>query len=245
MCEIVKLFGVKFNKANEEEAFKIFLQLLNNNRYSMIFTPNPEIVMLAQKDVEYKNILVEGDLVIPDGIGIIMASKIKKLGLEKRIPGIEFMERILKFSNNARKSIYLFGSTEENVKKAAENIKTKYPYIDIVGTRNGFYDENEELKIVDSINEVKPDILFVAMGAPKQEKFMYKYRKILNVKVAMGVGGSVDVWAGAVKRAPKFFRKIGLEWLYRILRNPSRIKRSFVLPKFLIKVLLSKNKYGG
>lgn len=238
----VKLFGVKFHKVDEEGAFKRFLYLLNKKKYSMIFTPNPEIVMMAQKDLEYKNILADGDLVIPDGIGIIMASKIKKLGLEKRLPGIEMMERILKYCNNAKKSIYLLGSSVENVKNAAANIKEAYPNITVAGYHSGYFDDAEELKIVDNINEVKPDILFVAMGAPKQEKWMYKYRKILNVNVAMGVGGAVDVWSGAVKRAPRLFRKIGLEWLHRIVTNPKRIFRSFVLPQFLLKVLLSKKE---
>jgi len=237
---VVKLFGVRFHKVNEDTAFKRFLYLLNKNKYSMIFTPNPEIVMMAQKDLEYKDVLAEGDLVIPDGIGIIIASRIKKLGLEKRLPGIEMMESILKYCNNAKKSIYLLGSSSENVENAATNIKKEYPNIDIVGYHDGFFDETEELRIVDKINDVKPDILFVAMGAPKQEKWMYKHRKILNVKVSMGVGGAVDVWAGAVKRAPKLFRKIGLEWFYRIITNPKRIKRSFVLPKFILKVLLSR-----
>lgn len=237
---IVKLFGVKFHKFDQEQAFKRFLYLLNRSKYSMIFTPNPEIVMMAQKDLEYKDILAEGDLVIPDGIGIILASRIKKLGLDKRLPGIEMMENILKYCNNAQKSIYLLGSSADNVEKAAENIKSEYPNIDIKGYHDGYFDDTEELQIVDKINEVKPDILFVAMGAPKQEKWMYKHRKILNVKVAMGVGGAVDVWSGAVKRAPKLFRKIHLEWFYRILTNPKRIKRSFVLPQFLLKVLLSR-----
>lgn len=237
---IVKLFGVKFHKFDQEQAFKRFLYLLNRSKYSMIFTPNPEIVMMAQKDLEYKDILAEGDLVIPDGIGIILASRIKKLGLDKRLPGIEMMENILKYCNNAQKSIYLLGSNADNVEKAAENIKSEYPNIDIKGYHDGYFDDTEELQIVDKINEVKPDILFVAMGAPKQEKWMYKHRKILNVKVAMGVGGAVDVWSGAVKRAPKLFRKIHLEWFYRIVTNPKRIKRSFVLPQFLLKVLLSR-----
>ena len=165
----------------------------------------------------------------------------KKLGLEKRLPGIEMMESILKYCNNAKKSIYLLGSNSENVEKAAKNIQKIYPNIVISGYHDGYFDDTEELRIVDKINEVKPDILFVAMGAPKQEKWMYKHRKILNVKVSMGVGGALDVWAGAVKRAPKLFRKIGLEWLYRIITNPKRIKRSFMLPQFLFKVLLSRN----
>ncbi len=170
--ETVKLFGVKFHKGDEDELFKRFLHLLNRSRYSMIFTPNPEIVMMAQKDLEYKDILAEGDLVIPDGIGIIMASRIKKLGLEKRMPGIEMMENILKYCNNAKKSIYLLGSTEENIEKAAENIQNAYPNLVIAGYEHGYFDSGDELKIIDRINEVKPDILFVGMGAPKQENLL-------------------------------------------------------------------------
>jgi len=238
--DTTKLFGVKFHKGDEDDLFKRFLHLLNRSRYSMIFTPNPEIVMMAQKDLEYKDILAEGDLVIPDGIGIIIASRIKKLGLDKRLPGIEMMENILKYCNNAKKSIYLLGSTEENIEKAAENIQEAYPNLIIAGYHHGYFDESEELKIIDGINEVKPDILFVAMGAPKQEKWMYKHRKILNAKVAMGIGGSIDIWSGAVKRAPRFFRAIGLEWLYSLIKHPSRWRRFLTLPKFLLKVLLSR-----
>ena len=136
---IVKIFGVKFHKLNKDGAFRRFLTLLESDRYSMIFTPNPEIVMMAQKDLEYKNILSEGDLVIPDGIGIILASRIKKLGLEERLPGIEMMESILKYCNNAKKSIYLLGTSSENVEKAANNIKEAYPNIKIAGYHDGFF----------------------------------------------------------------------------------------------------------
>ncbi len=242
MNNTVKLFGVRLDNLSKEEAFKKFLNLLEEKNLSTIFTPNPEIVMLAQEDVKYKEALLEGDLIIADGIGIIIASKIKKLGIKEKIPGIDFMESILKYANNSKKSVYFLGAKEEVVKKAVTNISNKYPNIDIKGYHNGYFIESEELKVIDDINEVKPDILFVALGAPKQEKFMIKYKNIINAKVGMGVGGAFDVYSGFTKRAPKIFRKIHLEWLYRIITNPRRIKRSFKIPKFLMKVLLTKNK---
>lgn len=152
------------------------------------------------------------------------------------------MDKILKYCNSTKKSIYLFGGKPDVAKEACENIEIEYPNIKIAGFSDGYYkDKDEELKIIDKINEVKPDILFVALGAPKQEKWIYEYRKILNTKVAMGVGGSVDVWAGKVKRAPEVFSKLGLEWLYRLIKEPSRIGRMMSLPKFLFKILLSKD----
>lgn len=238
--QVVRLFGVKFHKVDEDAAFKKFLYLLNRSKYGMIFAPTSEMVMMAQKDLEYKDILADGDLVIPDGFGIMMASKMKGLGIEHRMHGLDMMENILKYCNNAKKSIYLLGSSQEHAEKAAKNIGITYPNIKVAGYQSGYFDETEELRIVDRINEAKPDILFVTMGAPLQEKWMYKHRKILNVRVAMGVSDAVDIWAGAVKRTPKIFKKIGLEWLYRLIHNPRRIKRATILPKFLLKVLLSR-----
>ncbi|MBN2897452.1 MAG: WecB/TagA/CpsF family glycosyltransferase [Clostridia bacterium] len=236
----VKILGVKIHKVTMNEAFNVFLNLINMNTCQTIFTPNTEIVMAAQEDKELKTILAKGDLVIPDGIGLIYASSLHHLGLEERVPGVEFMDKILKFCNTTKKSIYILGGKPGVAERAAENILEEYPNIRIKGTQDGYFSEEDDLKIIDGINDARPDILFVALGAPKQEKWISKHKKILNVKVAMGVGGSVDIWAGTAKRAPKFFIALNLEWFYRLLTNPSRIFRMFAIPKFMIKVLIDK-----
>ncbi len=237
----VKILGVRIDNLDADEAYNRFLSLFKKGSFSAIYTPNPEIIMMAQDDRPLKEALLDADLVIPDGIGVIYASRIHKLGLEERIPGIEFMERMLKFCNNTKGSIFILGGKPGVPEKACEKIKDKYPNIEIKGCQDGYFTAEEELKVVDKINEVKPDILFVALGCPKQEKWIHEHRKILNTKVAMGVGGSVDVWAGHSKRAPKLFIKLNLEWLYRLLREPSRIGRMMSLPKFLLRVILSRD----
>ncbi len=238
----VKILGVRIDRVNHDEAYNEFLSLFNNNTCSAIYTPNPEIVMKAREDKELNLAISDADLVIPDGIGLIYASRINNLGIEERVPGIEFMDKILNFCNNASRSIYLLGAKPDTVEKAVKNIGEKYPKIDIVGYQDGYFDKADELKVIDKINEVKPDVLFVALGAPKQEKWIYKHKKILNTHVAMGVGGSFDVWSGHVKRAPKIFLDLNLEWLYRILRHPTRIVRALTLPKFLVAVIVQRLK---
>lgn len=237
----VKILGVRIDKLNADEAYNKFLCLFKQDSFSAVYTPNPEIIMLAQEDHELKEALLDADLVIPDGIGVIYASRIHKLGLEERLPGIEFMDRMLKFCNNTNGSIFILGGKPGVAQKACDNISDKYPNIVVKGAHDGYFSAEDELKVVDKINEVKPDILFVALGCPKQEKWIYSHRKILNTKIAMGVGGSVDVWAGVAKRAPKIFIDLNIEWLYRLLREPHRIGRMMSLPKFLIKVLLSRD----
>ncbi len=236
----VKIFGVRFDNVDAEEANKQFIALMSGDKLGMIYTPNTEIIMKAQDDPEFKAILNEGDLVIPDGIGVVLASKIHHLGLTERVPGIELMTMMLEYCNRTGKSIYLFGGQPKVAELAAIKIKETYPNLKIAGTRDGFFESNQELHILDEINEKKPDILFVALGAPKQEKWINKYKKTINAKVAMGVGGALDVWAGTVKRAPVFFQKTGLEWFYRLLKQPTRIMRMMSLPKFMIKVILTK-----
>jgi N-acetylglucosaminyldiphosphoundecaprenol N-acetyl-beta-D-mannosaminyltransferase len=237
----VKILGVRIDKVNHEEAYNRFLSLIKRDRAAVIYTPNSEIVMMAQNDEELKEVIYDADLVVPDGVGLIYASRIHNLGLTERVAGIELMERMLKFCHSTKKSIYLLGAKEEVVKLAAERIHESYNNIEIKGYHSGYYDQENELKIIDEINELKPDILFVAFGAPKQEKWIHKHKKILNCKVAMGVGGSFDIMSGTVKRAPKLFRNTGFEWLYRLMTNPTRFVRMLALPHFLIKVLLERD----
>jgi N-acetylglucosaminyldiphosphoundecaprenol N-acetyl-beta-D-mannosaminyltransferase len=235
--ESIKLLGVRVDKVNFDQAYKKFVELFEANGCGSIYTPNPEIILLASENEDFNEAINMADLVVPDGIGVIYASKLLKKGLEERIPGIELMDKILNYCNLTQSSIFLFGGRDGIASKAAENILNKYPNIVIKGFLSGFYEKSDELKLIDQINEAKPDVLFVALGAPKQEMFIHKYKNILNTRIAMGVGGSLDVYSGNSKRAPKIFIKLNIEWLFRLLSSPSRFKRIVFVPKFIIKVI--------
>lgn len=236
----VKIFGVRFDNVTLEDAFKLFVTFLKREKTAAIYTPNPEIVLLAQENDALKEALLAGELVVPDGIGIIYASKIHRLGLQERVPGIDLMEKMLRFLNTTKGSLYILGGKPQVAEVAVSRILEVFPNIQIKGVRDGYFDHDEELKIIDEINEVKPDVLFVALGAPRQELWIHKHKTILSCKVAMGVGGAVDVWAGHVKRAPKWMQKIGLEWFHRLLIEPTRIVRMMRLPLFMLKVLTTR-----
>ncbi len=235
------ILGVKFDIVNEDEALEKLINFLEeDSSLKKVYTPNPEIVMLAQDDKELFRILSEADLVLADGIGVILASKIKGLELKDRVTGVDTMDKLLKYCGQKGKSIFIFGSKPGIAEIACKNIEKKYEGIKIAGYHHGYFSENDEDEIINKINEVNPDVLFVCLGAPKQEKWIDKNKDRLNCSLAMGVGGSVDVYAGVAKRAPVAFQKLGLEWFYRLLKEPWRFKRMLVLPKFLIKFIVTK-----
>jgi len=237
----VKIMGVRIDKVNMEDAFNKFLSLMNREKTAAIYTPNTEMVMLARSDQSFKDVLLRGDLIIPDGIGLIHASRIHKLGLPERVTGYDLMMRVLKYCNTTKKSIYMVGAKPGVAEDACKRIQETFPDIVIAGSQHGYFDPSEELKVIDRINDVKPDVLFVGFGAPKQEIWIDTHRKILNTHVAMGIGGSIDVWAGTVKRAPKIFQKLGVEWLYRLMKEPHRLGRMMALPHFLFKVFITRD----
>lgn len=242
MRKTTNILGVPIDIVTNKSAFEKFRSLLKEEKCSVIFTPNSEIVMAASKDEGLKKVLKESDLCIPDGIGLIYASKIHNLGLTERVTGVDFMYKILSYCNDYDKSIYILGGKPGVAEMACKNIHKKFPNVKIKGFADGYFKKEEERKIIERINGLKPDILFVGLGAPKQEIWIHQYKDKLNVKVAMGVGGSIDIWAGTAKRAPEIFQKLGLEWFYRLIKEPWRYKRMMVLPKFMIKVLFHNQK---
>jgi len=235
------ILGVKFDIVNEVEAIEKLMGFLEQDTsLKKVYTPNPEIVMIAQEDRELFRILSEADLVLADGIGVIIASKIKGLGLKDRVTGVDTMDKILKYCGQNRKSIYIFGGKPGVAEIACSNIEKQYKGIRIAGQHHGYVSVEDENEVINAINESETDVLFVCLGAPKQEKWIDKNKDRLNCSLAMGVGGSVDVYAGVAKRAPVAFQKLGLEWFYRLLKEPWRFKRMLVLPKFLIKFIVTK-----
>ncbi len=203
-------------------------------------TINPEMIALAEKNQEFSDILKNADLVIPDGVGIKIALKIKGIKQEQ-IPGIEFAKRIVNYCADNSLPIALIGAKEEIIQKAAANLKAEYPNLNISFIRNGYFKEDDEREIIDRLKEAEPKLVLAALGVPKQEVFINKYKQEFLNTMFIGVGGSFDVWSGEVKRAPLFFRKIGCEWLWRLLKEPSRFNRMFpTLPLFLFKVIMNK-----
>lgn len=233
MGEKFEIVGVHINNVNMDEAAGILEEYLESDVCSMVFTPNSEMLVEAVKDREFEEILNKGHLVVPDGIGVVIASRFYGTPFKERVAGFDLMMRLMETANLKGKSIYLLGGREGVAEEAAIKLTEKFGGLKIAGTRNGYFESHEEEKILDEINSSNADILLVALGAPKQEKFIYRHRNELKVKIAMGVGGSLDILAGRAKRAPEFFRRAGLEWFYRLIKEPWRIIRMMRLPKFI------------
>ncbi len=222
------------------EALSKCNEFINGNNGNLVVTPNPEIVMRAKDDDEFKKIINEAELVIPDGIGIIKAGNILGTPLKERVAGYDLICNLLEEGSNGSISFYFWGSKPGVALEAKRKIEEKYPNIKILGAHTGYFKEDEEEEIIKEIRKLKPDVLLVGTGAPKQEKIINKYKKEGFFKVGIGCGGSIDVLAGKVKRAPKLFINLHLEWFYRLLKEPSRWRRMLVLPKFLQEVKKQK-----
>lgn len=238
MKKTVDVLGVSISNVTMNEARNKVKEFVKSDKFHSIYTPNPEIVMLAKNDPEFHQILEGADLVVPDGIGVVIASKIKKNPLPERVAGYDLVQNTMQDAVKEGYKYYFFGSKPGISEEAAVKMRETYPGIEIVGTRNGYFKPEDEAEIIADINASGANILLVALGAPKQEKWIEANKHLMpNVRVAIGVGGSLDVMSGNVKRAPKAFQKLGLEWFYRLLKEPTRFKRMLVLPEFLIKVI--------
>ena len=246
--ETLEVLGVPVHKVNMDQALSRAITFIDGEGKSVIFTPNSEIVMMAKENEELLSAIKKSDMIIPDGIGLVLASKIMKSPLSERVTGIDLMEKILKYCDENKKSIYILGGKPGVSEKALENIGIKYPNINTLGSFHGYFKghhigqegHTEEIEVLNNINALKPDVLFVAFGAPKQELWIDRFKEEISAKLFIGVGGSVDVYAGTVKRAPMFYQKTGLEWFYRLAKEPWRYKRMMMLPKFVIEVLKAK-----
>ena len=234
-----ELLGYKIFSDNKEELLK---EIENKKRVNII-SGNPEVLYNGIKNEFLKNSFTKEDaLIIPDGVGTLLAAKINGIDITEKIAGIEVMNMLLEEDRDKNLKVFLLGAKEEILIKCKKKIKESYDGIDIVGSNNGFFDLDNCDDLIEKINESKADILFVAMGAPRQEVFIEKYKDKLCCKIFMGVGGSFDVFAGNVNRAPQFMINIGMEWLYRVAKEPWRIKRLGSIPKFLILSIKERGK---
>lgn len=244
MSDKVNILGVMVHKVNVEQASDRIIEYISDTEGAKsVFTPNSEIIMAAYRDPEFCNLLNSSDLLTADGIGVVYASKIVKNPIAERAAGYDIACRTLEKLARLGGSLYLFGSKPGVAELAAANIESRYSGVKVVGMSDGYFDEVKEKVIIEDIKRTKPDLLFVCLGAPKQERWISAHKSELGAKVCMGIGGSLDVFAGTVKRAPEFYTKHGIEWLYRLMKQPSRFVRMLDLPRFGLKVLAKGRKF--
>lgn len=237
----MKKFLEKLYKNDKKSFFEILKKDLKNKNKKFIVTVNPETLMIAEKDLELKEILKDDSVsFVPDGIGVVKAAKMIGVDVKERIPGIEIAEKLFEFANESKKSLYLFGAKQEVLNNLKEKIEKNYSNIKLLGMTNGYVENKDEE--FQKIIKKEPDIVLVALGIPAQEKLIYKYFKDFKKGIFVGVGGSFDVLSGTKKRAPQIFIKTNTEWLYRILKEPKRIKRFWDNNvKFIFKIRKEKN----
>ncbi|MCI8551932.1 MAG: WecB/TagA/CpsF family glycosyltransferase [Lawsonibacter sp.] len=228
-----EILGIAFDDLTREEAAQAGARLLEEDRFHYVVTPNPEFILAAEKDEEFRDVLNRADLVLPDGIGVVYSAKIQGTPLKGRVPGVEFAADMLDCLNQRGGRLYLLGAKPGVAEEAGRRILEERPNIELCGTQDGYFKDEEAALL--KVSAARPDLLFVCLGAPKQEKWMARWGKHTGARMAIGLGGALDVFAGRVERAPEGWRKLGLEWAYRLKKEPQRAGRMAKLPLVLIK----------
>ena len=227
------ILGVNVDNATMAEAVAQLSEYIDTTDAHMVVTPNAEILYVCHEDEEVKKIINSASFVAPDGIGVVYAAKSYGTPLKEKVPGCELGYNLLFEAAKKNAGVFLFGAKPGVADLAAKNLKEKVPGLIISGTRDGYFKPEDEPEIIKQINDSGAKILWVCLGAPRQEKWMYEHREELNVGVMLGLGGSMDVYAGTVQRAPKLFIKLGCEWLYRLIKEPWRLGRMIKIHKVL------------
>ena len=237
-----EILGIAFDDLTREEAARRGAELLGEDRFHYVVTPNPEFILAAERDPEFLRVLNGADLVLADGVGVLYSSKILGTPLKGRVPGIEFAEDMLACLNQMGGRLYLLGAKPGVAQEAGRRILERYPDITLCGTHDGYF--KDEQAVLLEVAAARPDLLFVCLGAPKQEKWMARWGKHTGARLAIGLGGALDVMAGAVERAPESWRKLGLEWAYRLKKEPQRAGRMAKLPLVLVKAAGERMRSG-
>ena len=234
----INVLGVGFDNVTMEEALARGRELLDAPGAHYVVTPNPEIVETCRADDEAMAAVNGADLVLPDGIGVIYGAKILKTPLKERVPGIEFGTAMIEYCARSGKSVFFLGAKPGVAEQAAENLKVRFPGLTVAGTKDGYF--KDDAAAAEAIRASGAQMALVCLGAPKQEKFMAAYGEATGARLLLGLGGSLDVFAGVAQRAPEFYVKHNLEWFYRLIKNPSRVGRMMKLPLFLVHVVGKK-----
>lgn len=228
----IDVMGVRFDNVTMDEALARADALLAQPGADYCVTPNAEMVYEAMHDPDFAALLNEAALVLPDGAGAVLGAKILGTPLKGKVAGIEFAEALARRLAVTGGGLYLLGGKPGIAELAGEKLREKYPGLTICGTADGYF--QEEAPVVAAVNAAAPAVLFVCLGSPKQERFMRAHQQELNCRLMIGLGGSLDGFAGKVKRAPKWMIRMNLEWLYRLIKEPSRFGRMLRLPKFVL-----------
>ena len=230
-----EILGIGFDGYTLGQTVEWALDTMKEKRAAYVCTPNPEIVWACQKDPEMAAAVNGADAVLPDGVGVVWASRYLKTPVPERVAGYDFLLALLERMEG---TVFLLGGRPGVAEEAAENIRLRFPGVTVAGCCHGYYEDDSE--VLAAIRAAEPDLLLVCLGARRQEKWMAAQAGKLPVGLMAGLGGSLDVLAGRVRRAPEGWRNRGLEWLYRLLREPSRIKRQIWLPRFVLAVMMQR-----
>lgn len=234
MGDRIDILGIGFDDLTLTGAIDRACDMLDQPRNHMIVTPNSEIVYMARNDQKLKDTLNRADMVVPDGIGVVQASRTLKTPLTQKVAGVELGEGLVERLSKSGRGLFLLGAKPGVAQAAADKLCEKYPGLVISGVRDGYFQQDGP--VVDEINRSGAQVLFVCLGAPKQERWMEEHADELHTRLMLGLGGSLDIFAGVAKRAPEIWIRLGLEWLYRLMKQPSRIGRMLALPKFTLAV---------
>ena len=232
------ILGVGFDDLTLEEAAAAGASLVEDQGFHYAVTPNPEFLLAARKDQPFRQALLDADLVLADGVGVVYSAKLLGRPLKGRVPGIEFAQALMGWMAKHGKRLFLLGAKPGVAELAAANLRDRYPGLILCGTHDGYFKEDEP--VVQAIRESGADVVFVCLGAPKQEFWMAKHGPATGAHLMVGLGGSLDISAGVVERAPEGFQKLGLEWLYRLMKEPKRFGRMAKLPLVLVYALAGR-----
>ncbi|MFD1848659.1 WecB/TagA/CpsF family glycosyltransferase [Oceanobacillus bengalensis] len=238
----VTIMGIPFIHTNQKQFVSLLVERIAQRKKTFVITANPEIVMKANEEPEFMDYVQQADYVTADGIGIVKAAQILNNPLPERVTGFDTMMQLLSIANERRYRIFLLGAQTETLEQTIKTINEQFPDVEIVGSNHGFFDwDNND--ITNQIQQLQPDITFVALGVPRQEKWISENISTFGHGIFIGIGGSFDVLAGTVKRAPDTWVRLNLEWLYRLINQPSRWRRMLALPRFAFRVY--KQKWRG
>lgn len=239
-----RLFNIYIDNLTMEECLDKIDNFIVDGKYHYIVTPNVDHIVKLQSDYEFKEVYDNADLILTDGMPLIWYSKISKEPIKEKLSGSDLFPRVCELASKKKYKVFLLGAKDGVAKEAAKRLEEKYEGLNIVGTYSpifGFEKNKWEIEgVINMINQSKPDILAVGLGAPKQEKFLYKYRELLKVPVSLAIGASIDFEAGNIKRAPIWMQKLGFEWLYRLLKEPKRMYKRYLIEDMkFIKIIVN------
>lgn len=235
--ETTSVFEVEISKMNMEQTVRYLENMVDSKQVTQVVTANPIMMMAADQDEAYKQMMQAAELVVPDGAGLVWAAKRLGNPVQERVAGIDLMHRLLSLGQQRQWRVYFIGASAEVIGTAVKNLQKQYPQLYVCGYRDGYFGESADQQVVQDVKAAEPQLLFVGRSASQQDPWIHKYKHELGVPVMMGVGGSFDVISGKLKRAPRIMQALKLEWFYRLLQEPWRYKRMLDLPKFVMKII--------